>query len=177
MKSNAYLLLGSNVERERCYPEAVRLIASFGEVLAVSPVYETAPVGMEGADDFFNGALLLRTPLEPEDLKARLRAEVEGPLGRLRRAGEKFVPRTMDVDIALWGDLVGEIGGSPVPDPDILKHLHVARPLADIAPELPHPVTGEPLGEIARALEKAATRSGGTVAPLPRVRADIILGD
>ena len=170
MRSRVFLLLGSNVDRERCYLEAVKLIAALGEVLAVSPVYETAPVGMEGADDFFNGAMLLATGLEPEVLKERLRREVEEPLGRVRRpGGSSYVPRTMDVDIALWDDRVGRIGNNPVPDPDILRHIHVARPLADIAPDHPHPETGETLAAIARRLEQE-----GNVA-LPRLRADIIL--
>lgn len=167
MKQEVYLVVGSNVDRERCFPEAIRLIASFGEVMAVSPVYETAPVGMEGAADFFNGALLLATDLAPDELKERLQEEVEKPLGRVRHDGQKFIPRTIDVDIALWGDLVGDIAGRPVPDPDILRHIHVARPLADIAPELLHPETGQSLGKIA-----ADLALGG---PEPRLRADIVL--
>lgn len=167
MKHSVYLLLGSNVDRERCYPEAVRLIASFGEVAAVSPVYETVPVGMNGAPDFFNGALLLVTELEPEELKRRLRQEVEEPLGRVRQGRGRPAPRTIDVDIALWDDEVGSIAGNPVPDPDILKHLHVARPLADIAPGLHHPGTGRTLAEIAAGLERTG--------PLPRPRPDVML--
>jgi 2-amino-4-hydroxy-6-hydroxymethyldihydropteridine diphosphokinase len=167
VKYEVYLVVGSNVDRERCYPEAIRQITSLGEVLAVSAVYETKPVGMPGADDFFNGALLLATDLEPEELKWRLRKDVEERLGRVRLPGGPVAPRTIDVDIALWDDLVGTIAGRPVPDPDILRYIHVARPLADIAPDLPHPVTGRPLGEIAAGL----SRSG----PLPRPRPDIIL--
>jgi 2-amino-4-hydroxy-6-hydroxymethyldihydropteridine diphosphokinase len=159
------------VDRERCYPEAVRLLASFGKVKKVSPVYETEPVGMVDADSFFNGALLLATDLRPEDLKRRIREDIEEPLGRVRGPGMKFQPRTIDVDIALWNDHVGFIGSTPVPDPDILKHLHVARPLADIAPDLVHPVTGQILADIAADLERACRGKG----PLPVPRPDIIL--
>jgi len=167
VKYKVYLVVGSNVDRERCFPAAFRKIASLGEVMAVSPVYETIPVGMAEGDDFFNGALLLATDLEPEELKSRLRAEVEQPLGRVRKPGEKFLPRTIDVDIALWDDRVGTIAGRPVPDPDILRHIHVARPLADIAPQLVHPVDGRSLARIAAELEGEG--------PLPRPRPDIIL--
>ena len=173
MKYNVYLVVGSNVEREKYFPEAIRKITSFGEVKDVSMVYETEPVGMDGADDFFNGALLLATDLEPEELKRRLRREVEEPLGRVRQAGQelikgqKHLPRTIDVDIALWDDRVGTISGRPVPDPDILRHIHVALPLADIAPDLAHPETGQTMGDIAAGL----ARSGR----LPRPRPDIIL--
>lgn len=167
MKNKAYLLVGSNVDRERCYPEAIRLITSLGEVMAVSTVFETQPVGMDGVGDFFNGALLLATDLGPEELKRRLLRDVEAPLGRVRRKRGKPKPRTIDVDIALWGDLVGHIAGRPVPDPDILRHLHVAWPLAEIAGELIHPETGQTLRKIADTLAETG--------PLPRPRPDIIL--
>lgn len=167
MKYSVYLLVGSNVNKEKCYPEAIRKIASLGEVTAVSPVYETVPVGMQAVENFFNGALLLQTDLEPEALKARLLRDVEEPLGRVRGTRGHPVPRTIDVDIALWGDRVGTIAGRPVPDPDILKHIHVARPLADLAPLLRHPQTGQTMAEIANKLD--------TPGPLPRLRPDIIL--
>lgn len=162
-----YLLVGSNVDKERCYPAAIRQITSLGEVIAVSPVYETVPVGMPGADNFFNGAVLLATELAPGALKLRLRRDVEERLGRVRQPGGPVAPRTIDVDIALWDDRVGLVAGGQVPDPDILCHIHVARPLADIAPECKHPETGQTLAEIADDL----ARTG----PLPRPRPDIIL--
>ena len=67
MKQSIYLTLGSNLNQERCYPLAVKMIAELGEIAAVSPVYETEPVGLEeGAGKFFNGAVLLLTELGPE---------------------------------------------------------------------------------------------------------------
>ena len=164
-----YLVLGSNVDSTRNYPAAVRLLEKLGEVAAASPVYETEPVGMPGAERFLNGAVLLRTDLTPADLKARLRNEIEHALGRVRTQGDGWAPRTIDVDIALWDDMVGEIGARHVPDPDILRHLHVARPLADLAPDLVHPETGRTLAAIAGDLEAAS-------AALPVPRPDIILG-
>jgi 2-amino-4-hydroxy-6-hydroxymethyldihydropteridine diphosphokinase len=164
-----YLALGSNVDSVRNYPEAVRLLRRLGDVVAVSPVYETEPVGMPGAERFLNGAVLLRTELEPAALKARLRAEVEQPLGRVRPPDGAWQSRTIDVDIAIWDGMVGEIEGRHVPDPDILRHLHVARPLADLAPDLVHPEAGRTLAQIAAELEAEC-------AALPLARPDIILG-
>ncbi|MBE0566990.1 MAG: 2-amino-4-hydroxy-6-hydroxymethyldihydropteridine diphosphokinase [Krumholzibacteria bacterium] len=158
-----HLTLGSNVEAARNYPAAVRLLRGLGEVVAVSPVYETQPVGMRGAANFLNGAVLLRTELAPVVLKTRLRLDVEQALGRERPADGAWAPRTIDVDIALWGDLVGEILGRRVPDPDIVRHLHVARPLADLSPDLVHPEDGRPLAQIAADLRAAAC-----VPPVPR---------
>jgi 2-amino-4-hydroxy-6-hydroxymethyldihydropteridine diphosphokinase len=162
------LTLGSNVDAARNYPAAVRLLRALGRVAGVSPVYETEPVGMRGAARFLNGALLLLTDLDPVVLKSRLRLDVEQALGRERPTGPGWAPRTIDVDIALWDDLVGEILGSRVPDPDILRHLHVTRPLADLAPLLVHPEDGRTLAAIAADLEARAD-----VLPVPRP--DIVL--
>lgn len=165
---SVYLTLGSNVDSARNYPEAVRRLRRLGEVLAVSPVYETEPVGMPGAERFLNGAVLLRTELAPAAFKARVRAEVEEALGRVRPPDGVAAPRTIDVDIAIWDDMVGEIVGGHVPDPDILRHVHVARPLADLAPDLVHPENGRTLAQIAAGLEAAC-------AALPVPRPDVIL--
>ena len=168
MKQSVYLTLGSNMNQERCYPLAVKKLAELGEIAAVSPVYETEPVGLEeGAGNFFNGAVLLLTELEPEELKTRLRKDVEEALGRVHLPGEPWLSRPIDVDIALWGHTVGEILGRAVPDPDILRFVHVALPLADLAPDLVHPLDGRTLAEIAD--ELVGTGS------LPEVREDIIL--
>lgn len=167
MKHVAYLLVGSNIEREKCFPAAYPLIASFCEVKAVSPVYETLPVRMPGAPDFFNGAILVATDDTPEVFKQKLITEVEEPLGRRRTGQGPCRPRTIDVDIALWDDCVGQIAGRPVPDPDILTCIHVARPLADIAANRVHPVTGETLAAIAERLSQTCS--------LPRLRPDVIL--
>ncbi len=168
MKQSVYLTLGSNMNQERCYPLAVKKLAELGEIAAVSPVYETEPVGLEeGAGRFFNGAVLLLTELTPEELKTRLRFDVEEALGRVHLPGKPWLSRPIDVDIALWGDTVGAILGRAVPDPDILRFVHVALPLADLSPDLIHPVDGRTLAEIAD--ELVGTGS------LPEERPDITL--
>jgi len=167
MSNLAYLSLGSNLDRERCYPEAVRLLATLGKLAAVSPVYETEPVGMTGVGNFFNGAVLLVTDLGAEKLKSLLVERIEDVLGRTRTGGLRFESRTIDVDIALWNDDVRRIRGRQIPDPGILRFLYLARPLADIAPDLSHPLTGQSLAEIARQLERTGA--------LPTPRPDIIL--
>jgi 2-amino-4-hydroxy-6-hydroxymethyldihydropteridine diphosphokinase len=168
MKQSVYLTLGSNLNQERCYPLAVKKLTAMGEIAAVSPVYQTEPIGLEtGAGKFFNGAVLLLTELGPEELKTRLTEEVEKALGRVHLPGETWLSRPIDVDIALWGNSVGDILGRPVPAPDILRFVHVALPLSDLAPDLPHPTDGRTLAEIAGDL------LGDD--PLPEIRRDIIL--
>lgn len=168
MKYRVHLSLGSNLDRERNYPAGVRLIGALGKIEAVSTVHETVPVGMApGTPSFFNGAVILGTDLEPVELKKRLRGQIEAALGRDRPAGTRWVSRTIDVDIALWGSTVGDIAGRRVPDPDILRYLHVAVPLAEVDGDLVHPADGRTLAEIAASLEGSG--------PLPVPRPDIIL--
>ena len=169
MKYLVHLSLGSNVDKEHNYPAAVRLLAGLGRIEAASPVYETEPVGMSpGTPAFFNGAVRLATDLAPDELKAKLRSEVEAALGRVRDPSGKWISRPIDVDIALCQRDGAFVTAA---DTDIRKYLHVARPLADLDPDLVLPNPDHPeqrtLADIARALESSQ--------PLPAPRPDIIL--
>jgi 2-amino-4-hydroxy-6-hydroxymethyldihydropteridine diphosphokinase len=124
-------------------------------VVAVSPVYETVPVGLREQANFLNAAVLVETDLDAARFKGEVLAGIEVALGRVRSA-DKNAPRTIDADIALFNDEVFELGRRHIPDPDLLKFPHVAVPLADIAPELPHPETGERLAVIAARLVAAS---------------------
>jgi 2-amino-4-hydroxy-6-hydroxymethyldihydropteridine diphosphokinase len=117
-------------------------------VLAVSRVYETAPVGFTEQANFLNAAVLVETSRGPAELKTDVLADVEKRLGRVRTEN-KNAPRTIDVDIALFNEDVLEVGARRIPDPDILAYGHVALPLADLAPDYRHPETGQTLAEIA----------------------------
>jgi 2-amino-4-hydroxy-6-hydroxymethyldihydropteridine diphosphokinase len=147
------LTLGSNIDKERNLPQAIVLLRELADVTAVAAVYETAPTGLLDQPNFFNTAVLLHTPLTPAQIKDDLIAAVEKALHRVRQA-DKNAPRTIDLDLALFNDdvldYVAQDGRSRhIPDPDILKFPHVAVPLADLLPDLPHPETGEPLSTIA----------------------------
>ena len=150
----AYLSLGSNLDRERNLPAAVGLLAAHGRLLAVSAVYETAPVGNPDDPAFFNAAVALETDLPPAELKQAL-AAVEQQLGR-QRSADPNAPRTIDVDISLYDDAVVDLGKRRIPDPEILLYPHIAVPLADVAPAYRHPETGETLAEIAARVAAAA---------------------
>lgn len=156
--SIAYLSLGSNVDKEHNLPACVRLLAEHGRLLAVSPVYETAPVGHADAPTFFNAAIALETSLEPAALKTQVIRQVEEQLGR-RRTSDPNAPRTIDVDISLFDQAVLQLGKRHIPDPDILVYPHVAQPLADIAPAFRHPETGETLAEIAQRVLAASDQA------------------
>lgn len=151
----AYVLLGSNIDKERNLPAAVRLLCERCRVVAVSAVYETQPVGRTNQPTFFNAAVLIETPLSPAELKWQVLRPIEAQLGRVRTE-DPNAPRTIDLDIVLFDDAAFELDGSPIPDPALLKHPHVALPLAEIAPDYVHPITGETLAEIASRFTGAA---------------------
>lgn len=153
--NNVYLLLGSNIDRERNLPEAVRLLAESVELVAVSPVYETAPVGLTEQPAFFNAAAHIRTPLSPPQIKQAIIHPIEQTLKRVRQA-DKNAPRTIDLDIILFNNAVLDYNHHHIPDPDLLRFAHVAVPLANLAPTLRHPETDEPLMDIAQRLLAAA---------------------
>jgi 2-amino-4-hydroxy-6-hydroxymethyldihydropteridine diphosphokinase len=153
--ARAYLALGSNVAPERHVPAALAQLAACLEVLAVSPIYESAAVGAPGTPAFWNATALVATELPPAELKHAVLRRIEAELGRVRSA-DKNAPRTIDLDLVLYEDLVLEEPGLRLPDPDLERYPHVAVPLADLAPELRHPVTGETLAAIAARLGRGS---------------------
>jgi len=146
--ARAYLSLGSNLEPERHLRAAlVELEARFG-ALTVSPVYRSRAEGFEGPD-FLNLAVALETDLDPSALDAWLH-ELEARHGR-RRDVPRYSSRTLDVDIVLYDDVIVDGPGNlRIPRPE-LNHAFVLRPLADIAPGVAVPGTGQTLDELWRA--------------------------
>jgi len=139
-----YLGLGSNVDaRNKLAAGVAALRERFGAV-ECSPVYQSEAVGFEG-EDFLNACCRIRTDMQPEVLKAWL-TELENRHGR-KRDLPKFADRTLDIDILLVGNRSGRIGKLVLPRGEILKYAHVLKPLADLAPELRHPVTGKTFAE------------------------------
>lgn len=167
------LILGSNIAKERNLPAAARLLAAASEVVAVSTVYESAATERPDDPSFFNAAMLLLTPLSPAELKDGLLTEVERQLGRVR-GGDRFAPRTIDLDIVLYDDTVLDYTPADgrarhIPEPDLLRYAHCALPVAELLPRMRHPETGEPLGELAARL---MLRAG---AHRPQARPDVDL--
>lgn len=144
--TRAWLSLGSNQSPEHHLAAALReLRERFGE-LTVSPVYRTRAVGFDGPD-FLNLAVGLDSDLDAVELDRWLHA-LEDRHGR-RRDGPRFASRTLDVDLVLFGDQVREGPGHlRLPRPDLVQHAFVLKPMADIAPELPHPLRGVTLAQL-----------------------------
>jgi 2-amino-4-hydroxy-6-hydroxymethyldihydropteridine diphosphokinase len=133
----AYVGLGANLgDREGTIRAAV---AQLPGVVAVSPLRETDPVGVTDQPQFLNGVAELETELEPRELLDVLLA-VERRLGRERR--ERWGPRTIDLDLLLYGDEVIDEDGLTVPHPRLRERRFVLEPLADLAPKLVVPGLG-----------------------------------
>jgi 2-amino-4-hydroxy-6-hydroxymethyldihydropteridine diphosphokinase len=134
--SRAYLALGSNLgDRLAHLQSAVDGIAAAEgvEVVAVSRVYETAPVGGPPQDAFLNAVVAIDTDLEPHAL-LRVAQDIELDARRVR--GERFGPRTLDVDVLLYDDLRLADPDLTVPHPRMWERGFVLAPLRDVAPAL-----------------------------------------
>jgi GTP cyclohydrolase I len=164
-RTSVLISIGSNIDRERNLPEAIRLLRRDRDidVMEVSRFFESAAVG--GPDDappFYNAAVLAGTSLEPEALRDSLR-RIERVLGRVRTA-DRNAPRTIDLDIAYYGTDIAEFDEWSLPDPDVIVAPHVAIPIADVAPEWTHPKTGELAYDIAARLDGSSVRPVATLA-------------
>jgi 2-amino-4-hydroxy-6-hydroxymethyldihydropteridine diphosphokinase len=149
--NRAAIALGSNIDPKYHLKEAIARLADRSRLVAVSPAYQTEPVGRTDQPAFVNCAALIETRLDARELKWKVLRAIESELDRVRTE-DKYAPRTIDLDIALFNDVVLDLDDGHIPDPDILKYGHVARPLADIVPDWVHPETGERLDRIADGL-------------------------
>ena len=140
MSARVYVGCGSNVERETRLRQAIAALRErFGRV-ELSPVYDSAAVGFDGFD-FLNLVVGLDTELGVEAVNAVFR-DIENQLGR-DRSLPKFASRSIDLDILPYDDPVLNTSGIRVPRPEILENAFVLKPLQDLAPDTPHPETGE----------------------------------
>jgi 2-amino-4-hydroxy-6-hydroxymethyldihydropteridine diphosphokinase len=142
--NRAYVGIGANVGARRAtIGAALQLLeAEHGiEVVAVSTLIETDPVGYEEQPRFLNGAVALETELTPRELLERLLA-IEARLGRVRGDGPRFGPRTIDLDLLLYGQETLDEPGLTVPHPRLAGRRFALEPLAELDPALEIPGLG-----------------------------------
>jgi len=154
----AFIAIGSNLgDRTGNVREAVRLVADGvkASLVAMSSLYETEPWGVKEQGPFVNAAMIVETPLAPSELLAHLKS-VEASMGRTRTV--RWGPRTIDLDIIFIEEMVIEAEGLRVPHPGADERAFVMVPLAEIAPDFVHPVTGATLAGIAGGLDKSGVK-------------------
>ncbi|WP_288205987.1 2-amino-4-hydroxy-6-hydroxymethyldihydropteridine diphosphokinase [uncultured Parabacteroides sp.] len=142
----AYLALGTNIgnKRRNMITAAALLAERVGDVLALSGFYETEPWGFQSDNTFLNAALQLETSLSPlELLKATQQIELE--MGRTQKSNGAYHDRIIDVDILLYDDLILQTPELTLPHPLMHERLFVMEPLAEIAPNVIHPVFKKPV--------------------------------
>jgi 2-amino-4-hydroxy-6-hydroxymethyldihydropteridine diphosphokinase len=133
-----YLGIGSNIDPHRNLDLALaELERRFGR-LEKSSVYRSKAYGFDG-DDFLNMVVALESGLTPNEVQAQLE-EIQRMAGR-EHESHGYAPRTLDIDLLLYGDLVVDDPPIRLPRPDVLRFSFVLGPLAEIAPELQHPQT------------------------------------
>jgi len=139
MTERIFIAIGSNIEPELNIPRALKLLSEKVRLFALSTFYSSAPEDSPGSPPFYNGAAEITTELEPMDIKWKVLRPIEEVLGRVRTA-DKNSPRTMDLDLLLYGNRVIADPRLTLPDPGILDYPFVAIPLAELAPRLIPPV-------------------------------------
>lgn len=138
--TTVYLGLGSNVDPQTNLRLGIdELRRRFGE-LVISPTYRSAAVGFDG-DDFLNLVVSVDSDADPVAIRDELE-DIHRLAGR-QRGEERFSSRTLDIDLLLAGDLVIDIPPIRLPRTDVLEYAFVLKPLADIAPDVRHPETGQ----------------------------------
>ena len=142
--ATVYLGLGSNVAPEKNLKRGIQELRDRYGSLETSAVYRSSAIGFEG-DDFWN--LVVR--MQSDDLPLSICAQIEiihNAAGR-ERGSKKWASRTLDIDLLLYNDLICDEQPVRVPREDILKYSFVLRPMAELAPNVLHPVTGKTMLE------------------------------
>ena len=153
MQHVVYLALGSNLgDRKSNLRRALQALGPDVRITAVSAVYETRPWGYADQPDFLNQVIRAKTGLGPHELLAFLN-QIESNLGR--EATFRYGPRLIDLDILFYDDLVLQTTDLTIPHPQLQKRDFVLVPLAEIAPDLRHPLLQESIAGLAGQIESS----------------------
>jgi len=161
---DVFLSLGSNIDPGRHIPAALEDLRNLFGPLRLSSLYETAAVGFDGPP-FHNLIVVFHSDRDARDI-AKLLRDIEERHGR-SRTSQKFSSRTLDVDLILYGDTVLDEPNLRLPRDEITRYAFVLEPLAEIAPDLRHPVIGATYRELWADFKQASPQKKlGHPAPL-----------
>jgi 2-amino-4-hydroxy-6-hydroxymethyldihydropteridine diphosphokinase len=145
MAERVYVSVGANVAPERSILDGLGQLARRVHFTAISTFFRTPAIGRPDQEDYLNGVVALETDLEPLALKEVLRS-VERAMGRVR-TDDAYAPRTLDLDILLYGNRVFKETGLEIPDPDIAARPFLAAGLIELNPSLTLPGDSRRLAE------------------------------
>jgi len=152
--TRTYLSLGSNLgDRSENLRAGIDRLRQCGKIIAISPFYETEPMELRDQPWFVNCVIALDTELSATELLARIQ-EIEAELGRKRQVSKG--PRTLDIDILLFGDQVIDGKDLRIPHPAMEERRFVLEPLVEIAPNVRHPVSGKSVQKLLEDLGRDA---------------------
>jgi len=155
--ADVYISLGSNINPEKNILKAIRLLSNYVRILDTSTVYRTEPIGTSPQHDLFNCVIKVEifncvikveTDKEPQILKFKILRSIEDKMGR-RRGENKYVPRTIDLDILLYGKETIFTKDITLPDPDIMTRPFLALALNELDSALILPHTKQSIEEVA----------------------------
>lgn len=149
--ARAFIGIGSNIEPDHNVRAALQRLAAQTRIAAISMVYLTPALGRPEQPPYYNCVAEIETGAPPRELKRALLLPIEDGLGR-RRSADKFAPRTIDLDLIVYGDMVMDADGIRLPDPEILERPFLAVPLFELAPHLVLPGSRRPIAEVAASL-------------------------
>lgn len=147
--AKAYLSLGTNLgnKRRNLVTAAALLAERVGDILSLSEIYETEPWGFESSNLFLNAALILETTYSPTELLQATRL-IEIEMGRIAKSDGSYEDRVIDIDILLYDDVVMQTDRLTLPHPLMHKRRFVMQPLAEIAPDVVHPVFQKTINQL-----------------------------
>ena len=151
--TRAFIAIGSNIDPAANVRLAIQSLAQQTDLIGVSTVYRTDALDRPDAPEpreqppYYNCVVEIETGVPPLDLKQGLLRPIEDSLGRIR-GDDKFAPRTIDLDLIVYGDMVVDDGGVTLPDPEIAERPFLAIPLFELAPGLVLAGSNRPIADI-----------------------------
>jgi 2-amino-4-hydroxy-6-hydroxymethyldihydropteridine diphosphokinase len=133
--AKVYISLGSNINPQKNILEALQLLAKYTQLIKVSTVYNTEPIGAKPQSKYYNCVVQVETDIEPRTLKYDILRVIEDKLGR-KRESYKFAPRTIDLDILVYEELFISTSDLEIPDPEIMTRSFLALGLYELDPTL-----------------------------------------
>lgn len=150
-----YISIGSNIDKDVNIPSSLQALTNVFGKLQVSSIYESEAVGFAG-DNFYNLVVSFESDL-PAKFTAKILKKIELDHGRMRES-QKFSARTLDLDLILYGDQIISDGRLQIPRDDIERYAFVLEPLAEIAPEEKHPISGQTYRQLWENFDKTNLR-------------------